>query len=141
MDLARYIGNILSKDNGKATKGCTLQYRDHDKGRRNDGRVQVPIDVAVEEPWARIVGEEADRDVVTSVADTHHIATHGVIEIVGRIPGATDHGEGVPMQVNGVLATWLERQHPNDYYTPILTGPPIAPPGIDISTLWFGARP
>ena len=104
MDLARCIGNILSKDNGKAAIGCTRQYRNHDKERRNDGRVQVPINVAVEEPWAGIVGKEADRDVVASVADTHNIANHGVNEIVGRIPGATDHGEGVPMQVNGVLA-------------------------------------
>lgn len=68
----------------------------------------MPIDVAVEEPWTRIVGEEADRGVVASVADTHNIANHGINEVVGRIPSATDHGEGVPMQVNGVLAMSLE---------------------------------
>ena len=68
----------------------------------------MPIDVAVEEPGTRIVGEETDRDVVAKVADTHDIATHGVIEVVGRISSATNHGEGVPMQVNGVLAMSLE---------------------------------
>jgi hypothetical protein len=101
----------------------------------------VPIDVAVEEPWTRIVREEADCDVVPSISDTHNIATNGVIVVVGRIPGATNHGEGVPVQVNGVLEMSLERQHHDDYYAQILTGPPTAPPGIEISTLLFGARP
>ena len=97
MDLGRHVRNILSKDNGKSTKKCALRYRNHDKEQKNDGRIQVPIDVAVEEPWTRIVGEEADRDVVASDADTHDIANHGVIKVVGRIPSATDHREGMPM--------------------------------------------
>ena len=97
MDLAVYLENILCEDNCKAAKEFALQYRNHDKGRRDDGRVQVPIDVAVEEPWTRIVGEEAERDVVASEADTHNIPTHGVLVVVGRIPSATNHGEGVPM--------------------------------------------
>ena len=101
----------------------------------------MPINVAVEEPRTRIVGEEPDRDVVASDADTDNITTYGVIEVVGRIPSTTDHGEGVPMQVNGVLATSLECRHANDYYSRILTGPPIAPPGMEISTLLFGSRP
>lgn len=101
----------------------------------------MPIDVAVEKPWTRIVREEADCDIVASIADTHNIATNGVIVVVGRIPSAANYGEGVPVQVNGVLAISLERQHHGDYYILILTGPPTAPPGIDISTLLFGARP
>ena len=69
----------------------------------------MPIDVAVEEPRTRIVGVEADRNVVTSVANTHNIANHGVNEVVGRIPSTTDHREGVPVQVNGVLKMSLEQ--------------------------------
>ena len=57
----------------------------------------MPIDVAVEEPWTRIVGEEAECDVVACEADTHNIPAHGVIVVVGRISSATDHGEGVSM--------------------------------------------
>ena len=64
----------------------------------------MPIDVAVEEPWTGIVCAEADRDVVASFAHTHNIANHGIIEVVGRTPSATDHGKGVAMQVKGVLA-------------------------------------
>ena len=101
----------------------------------------MPINVAVEEPWARIVREESDCDIVSSIADTHNIATYGVIVVVGRIPSAANYGEGVPVQVNGVLPMSLGRQHHGDYYMQILTGPPTAPPGIDISTLLFGARP
>lgn len=59
----------------------------------------------MEEPWTRIVGEKAYRDVVASVADTHNITSHGINKVVRRIPSATNHGEGVPVQVNGVRPT------------------------------------
>ena len=42
----------------------------------------MPIDVAVEEPRARVVGEEADRDIVTNIADAHDVANNGVIKVV-----------------------------------------------------------
>jgi len=61
----------------------------------------------MEEPWTRIVGEETDGDVIASVADTHDIANDGIHEIVRRVTSAADYGEGVPMQVNRVLAMSL----------------------------------
>ena len=42
----------------------------------------MPIDVAVEEPSARVVGEEADRDIITHMAHAHDVADNGVIKIV-----------------------------------------------------------
>jgi len=62
--LSRHFRNILSKDDGEAS-------------------IQVPVNVAVEEPWARVVGEEADGDIVASIADTDDVADYGIDEVVG----------------------------------------------------------
>jgi hypothetical protein len=80
--LPRHVGYILGKDDSKATRlarqhNSTITYRsiDHE-------RVQVPIDVAVEEPRARVVREEPDRDIISGVADAHDVADNGVHEVV-----------------------------------------------------------
>ena len=67
----------------------------------------MPIDVTVEEPRTRIVGEETDGYVIATVADTHDIANHGIHKVVRRVTSAANYGEGVPMQVNRVLAMSL----------------------------------
>ena len=65
----------------------------------------MPINVAVEEPWARIVSEESDRDVIVIgyVSDAHNIADDRVVEVICLVAGAADDVEGVSVQVNGVL--------------------------------------
>jgi hypothetical protein len=63
----------------------------------------MPIDVAVEEPWARVVGEESNRDVISWVANAHDVAYDGVDVIVRRTTGTPDHVERVTMQVDRVL--------------------------------------
>ena len=66
-----------------------------------DIRIQVPIDVTVEEPWARIVGEEPNRyDVRRTCASAHDIANDRVDKVVGRVPSAPDNMERM-----------LERKH------------------------------
>ena len=52
----------------------------------------MPVDVTMKEPWARIVSEEPNRyDVRSASASAHDIANNRVVEVVGRISGATDH--------------------------------------------------
>jgi hypothetical protein len=63
----------------------------------------MPINVAVEEPWSRVVGEESNRDVISCVADAHDVAYDGVDVIVRRITGTPDHVERVTVQVDRVL--------------------------------------
>ena len=63
----------------------------------------MPVNVAVEEPRAGVISEEADGDIVARIADAHDIADYGIYEVVGRVAGATDHGEGMSVQVNGML--------------------------------------
>jgi hypothetical protein len=59
-----------------------------------DIRIQVPVNVTVEEPWARVVSEEPNRyDVRSASASAHDVANDRVVKVVGRIPGATDHVE------------------------------------------------
>ena len=48
----------------------------------NHVRAQVPVDVAVEEPRAGVVGIEPDRDIVARAADAHDVADDGVHKVV-----------------------------------------------------------
>jgi hypothetical protein len=63
----------------------------------------MPINVAVEEPRARIVSFESDRDVIARVPDAHDITFDGVVEVISGVAGAADDVEGVSVQVNRVL--------------------------------------
>jgi hypothetical protein len=63
--------------------------------------IQVPIDVTMEEPWARVVGEEPNRyDVRRICASAHNIANDRVDKVVGRVPCAPNNMERM-----------LERRH------------------------------
>jgi len=73
-----HVRDILSKDNGEAS-------------------IQMPIDVAMEEPWSRVVGEETDCDFISRVANTHDISDDSVVEVVGRVTSAADDVEVMPM--------------------------------------------
>jgi hypothetical protein len=63
----------------------------------------VPVDVAVEEPRAGVIGKEANCHNIPSVTHTHNIPDNGVIKIVRRVTSATDHVEVVPVQMNRML--------------------------------------
>jgi len=65
--------------------------------------LQVPIDVAVEEPRAGVVSHEPNRNVIVCGADAHDVAHDGVVKVVRRVARAADDAEGMPMQVDGVL--------------------------------------
>ena len=65
----------------------------------------MPVNVAVEEPGADIVGEEADRDIVLVHAGAHDVADYGVDEIVRVVSAATDDVEGLSVQVDRMLWT------------------------------------
>jgi hypothetical protein len=56
----------------------------------------VPIDVAVEEPWSRVVSEEPNGDVVgQACANAHDITNDGVVEVIGCVPSTANDMEGV----------------------------------------------
>jgi len=63
----------------------------------------MPIDVAVEEPRARIISKESDRDIIARVPNAHDIAKNGIVIVISLVAGAADDVEGVSVQVNWVL--------------------------------------
>ncbi len=73
--------------------------------RRESSPFKMPINVAVEEPRARIISKESDRDIITRirVPVAHDIANHGIVIVISRVAGAADDVEGVSVQVNWVL--------------------------------------
>ena len=103
----------------------------------------MPVNVTVEEPRARVVRLEPDRDIIASSSDAHNVTDDGVIIVVRRVARAADNVECVAVQVDGVLQTNraaarsrlldLEKLHR-------LTGPPAAPAGMEISTLLSCSR-
>jgi hypothetical protein len=80
--LLLHVRDILGKDDSKAARlarqhNSTITYRSTDHE-----RAQVPVNVAVEEPGARVVREEPDRDIIASVADAYDVADNGVHKVV-----------------------------------------------------------
>jgi len=100
--LGLHVGNIFSKDDGEATIVAHIRRENSGKTVKY-GRVQVPVNVAVEEPWPRVIGVEADRKIVASLAHAHDVADDGIVKVVGGISSATDHMEGVSVQVKRML--------------------------------------
>jgi hypothetical protein len=99
--------------------------------------------VAVEEPGPVVVGKEPNRDIVSSIANTHDIPDNRVDEVVGRVTSAADHMESVPVQMNRVLLRGATAISLTTFYpqSRTLTGPPTAPAGMVSSTLLFASRP
>ena len=112
--------------------------RSNDGSRRDGSLIQVPINVTVEEPRARVVRLEPDRDIIAISSDAHNVTDDWVNIVVGVVARAADNVECVAVQVDGVLQTNyaavrsrlldLENLHR-------LTGPPRTPAGMEISTL------
>ena len=73
-----------------------------------DSRLQVPIDVAVEEPRARVVSPEPERNIIGRGAGAYDVAHDGVVEVVRRVARAADDAECMSMQVDRVLLKMQE---------------------------------
>ncbi len=61
--LGRHIRNIFSENNSKTPRAQKRSALATEQNKaEEDIRVQMPVDVAVEEPRAGVVGEESDGD-------------------------------------------------------------------------------
>jgi hypothetical protein len=101
--LRRHVGNILRKDDSKTTRLAHQHNRTIPYPNTDHERVQVPVDVAMEEPRARVVREEPDCDIITEVADVHDVAEDGIVIVVRGVTTAAYNSERMSMQVNGML--------------------------------------
>ena len=136
-------GTSSAKTTAKPLKQNPHQYDQQDTRRRYDERFQVPVDVAVEEPRAGVIGEEANCDKIPGVTQIHNIPNNGVVEIVRRATGATDDVEVMPVQMNRMLLRETIGINLTVFYcnSKILTGPPTAFEGMVNSTLLLRPRP
>jgi hypothetical protein len=103
----------------------------------------VPIDVAVEEPRAGVIGKEANCDNIAKYTHIHDIPDNGVVEIVRRAASATHDVEVVPVQMNRMLLKEVIVINLTMFHcrSKILTGPPRTPAGMVSSTLLLRSRP
>jgi len=77
-------------------------FREHD----GETNIEMPIDVAVKEPWARVVGDEPEGGQVGGCwAGGYHVPNNGVDEVVRRVTSAPDDVEVVTVQVERVRST------------------------------------
>ena len=103
----------------------------------------MPVDVAVEEPRAGVIGKETNCDDIPSVTHIHNIPNNGVVEIVRRATSATHDMEVVPVQMNRMLSREVIAINFTMLYcnSKTLTGPPMTPAGMVSSTLLLRSRP
>jgi hypothetical protein len=130
---------------------------------KHDVRIQVPVDVAVKEPWAGVVGKESDGYKVRSAcANAHDIADDRVDKVVACTSSTPNHVEGmlardnISMRAGGwgiymdlrragesdaniVRGVSMPKSEQNK--EPILTGPATTRAGIVSSTLLLASRP
>jgi hypothetical protein len=62
-----------------------------------NSRIQVPVDVAMEDPRSSIVREEPDRHFIPSSTNSYDISNNRVIEVVRRVTSTPDYMEVMPM--------------------------------------------
>jgi hypothetical protein len=96
-------GTSSANTTAKPLEQRTNQYDQQDTYEENDWRIQVPVDVAVEEPGARVVGKEPNCDYIPGVTHTYDIPDNGVVKIVGGVASAANYMEAVPVQMNRML--------------------------------------
>ena len=68
-----------------------------------DSLLQVPINVAMKEPWPRVISLEPDRDIIVRAANVYDVAQDWVVVVVRRVARAADDVEDMSMQVERVL--------------------------------------
>ena len=106
-----HLWDILGKNHSETTDIPNGQHnirvidKSGDGSRRDDSLFQVPVNVAVEEPRARVVRLEPDSDIILSVSisHAHNVPNDWVNIVVGVVARATDNVERVAVQVYGVL--------------------------------------
>lgn len=109
----------------------------------------------MQEPRAVVVSDKANGDVVASISDGDDVAADGVLIVVHRASGTSNDREGMLEKlvsfetlrdVGYTYAVKMERmlQGEGTYENKSLqkekklTGPPLTPPGIEISMTLFG---
>lgn len=72
---------------------------------------QMPVNVAMHDPRARVVGGEANGDVVAGASQADDVALDGVDKVRSGLASCADNAEDVAMQMHGVGASRCATRH------------------------------
>lgn len=62
----------------------------------------------VHDPRARVIGSEANRDVVASGTYVHDVSSYGIVIVVRITPSTANDVERMPMQMQWMLITYIK---------------------------------
>lgn len=71
--------------------------------RNVNARFEMPVNVAVQEPWAGVVSGESERNIVSGASNAHDIAAHRIDVIVRRASSNADDVKRVSMEMERML--------------------------------------
>lgn len=68
-----------------------------------NARLQMPVNVAMQEPWSGVVSGESERDIVSGASDAHDITAHGIDVVVRRASSNAHDVKRVSMEMERML--------------------------------------
>lgn len=71
--------------------------------RNVNARLQMPVNVAMQEPWAGVVRRESERDIVSGASNAHDIAAHRISVVVRRASRNAYDVKRVSMEMERML--------------------------------------
>ena len=66
--------------------------------------VQMPVDMAVEKPWPRVISHKTNRNVISRIAHADYVTQYRVVIVIGAVPCAANNIESVSMKMNRMLS-------------------------------------
>ena len=63
----------------------------------------MPINMAMEEPRARVVRQKTNRNIISSSANADYVTHYRVVPVIGTIPSTANDMERMAMKMDGVL--------------------------------------
>jgi hypothetical protein len=64
----------------------------------------MPINVAMEEPWARVISHKTNRDLIPRIAHIDYVTHYRVVPVIRTIPRTADDVERMAMKVDRMLS-------------------------------------
>jgi hypothetical protein len=64
----------------------------------------MPIDMAVEKPWPRVISYETNRNFISRTAHVDYVTQYRVVIVIGAVPCTANYIESVAMKMNRMLS-------------------------------------
>jgi hypothetical protein len=67
----------------------------------------MPVDMAVEKPWSRVISHKTDRNIISQISHADHVTQYRVVIVICAVPCTANNIESVSMKMNRVLSRQL----------------------------------